>query len=258
MNIRKMSIENEILSLIPDKYEYITGFADLSGLPGGKYKNYNYAVVIGKKMDDEIIDSIKDGPSREYFNLYNETNKDLSELAGKISEKLSSFKIKNLVVEPTVTEGELGEKFLKTLSYDFSHKMAATRAGLGWIGKTALFVSEKFGPRLRLATILTPYPLKCENMPVDKSKCGKCSICVEACPAGAATGKLWNKNMKRDDFYNPFKCLEKCKEITLKNMGEEKSICGICISVCPLGRKAGEKNPFKELKTPLKNRPDFF
>ncbi len=234
-----MNIENKVFSLIPDKYEYINGFADLSGLLDGKYENYNYAIVIGKKLDDKIIDSIKDGPSGEYFNLYNETNKDLSELAGKISEKLSSLNIKNLVIEPTVTEEEVGE--IKNLSYDFSHKMAATRAGLGWIGKTALFVSEKFGTRLRLATILTDYPLKCENMPVDESKCGKCSICVEACPAGAATGKLWNKDMKRDDFYNPFKCLQKCKELTLKNMGEEKSICGICISVCPVGRKAGEK-----------------
>jgi len=203
-------------------------------------------------MDDEIIDSIKNGPSGEYLNLYNKINKDLSALAGKISEKLSSLNIKNIIIEPTITEQEVGEKLLKTLSYDFSHKMAATRAGLGWIGKTALLVSKKFGPRLRLATVLTPYPLESTELPVDESKCGNCSICVEACPAGAATGKLWNKDMKRDDFYNPFKCLEKCKELTLKNMGEEQSLCGICISVCPVGRKAGEKNPLKELKIHLK------
>src|ERR1019366_2714391 len=34
----------------------------------------------------------------------------------------------------------------------FAHKTAATRAGLGWIGKTGLFVSPEAGTKLRLAT----------------------------------------------------------------------------------------------------------
>jgi epoxyqueuosine reductase QueG len=38
--------------------------------------------------------------------------------------------------------------------------MAATRAGIGWIGKKDLLVSEKFGPRNRLASVLTNYPFE--------------------------------------------------------------------------------------------------
>ena len=34
------------------------------------------------------------------------------------------------------------DKSLPNLRYDISHKMVATRAGLGWIGKTDLFVSK--------------------------------------------------------------------------------------------------------------------
>ena len=41
----------------------------------------------------------------------------------------------------------------------FPHKTAATRAGLGWIGKTALFVSPEFGPAVRLATVFTDLEL---------------------------------------------------------------------------------------------------
>ena len=43
---------------------------------------------------------------------------------------------------------------LKVKIVDISHKMVATRAGLGWIGKADLFISSRFGPRLRLVSIL--------------------------------------------------------------------------------------------------------
>jgi len=36
---------------------------------------------------------------------------------------------------------------------------AATRAGLGWIGKTGLFVSPEGGPKVRLATVFTDLDL---------------------------------------------------------------------------------------------------
>ncbi len=125
-----------------------------------------------------------------------------------------------------------------TLRHYFSHKMVGTRAGLGWIGKSDLFVSVKFGPRLRLASILVDFPLKPLEPPIDSSRCGKCNVCVEACPAKAATGKLWNIKVDRDEFYDAYKCRDKAKEISLAATGQnEDEICGICIAVCPAGRK---------------------
>ena len=37
----------------------------------------------------------------------------------------------------------------------FASKTAATRAGLGWIGKTALLVTPEWGPAVRLGTVFT-------------------------------------------------------------------------------------------------------
>jgi epoxyqueuosine reductase QueG len=48
-----------------------------------------------------------------------------------------------------------------------SHKMVATRAGLGWIGKTDLFVSNKYGPRVRLASIRIDAPVSSINKPIN-------------------------------------------------------------------------------------------
>lgn len=71
------------------------------------------------------------------------------------------------------------------------------------------------------------------NKPYAESKCGSCNICVNKCPAKAANGLLWNINTERDEFYDAFKCREKCRELAMKNFNINESVCGICISVCP-------------------------
>jgi len=230
------SIQDRIKAIVSDEDEFILGFADLRGLLDDKFKGHEYAIVIGMRLDDKIMDSLVDGPTREYFDHYNETNRKLSKLAERILKELKARDVSCILIPPTVNDEELDENYYKTLTCDFSHKMAATRAGLGWIGKTDLFVSEKFGPRVRLVTILVNHPLNCSKAPVIESRCGKCDLCVRECPASAATGKLWNVNIKRDEFFDAFKCREKCKELSHKHLKKDISLCGICMAVCPIGR----------------------
>ena len=40
------------------------------------------------------------------------------------------------------------------------HKTVATRAGIGWIGKSALLVTEQYGSMIRISSILTDAPLE--------------------------------------------------------------------------------------------------
>ena len=40
------------------------------------------------------------------------------------------------------------------LEAPFSFKFAAVNAGLGWIGKNDVVITEKYGPRVRLSAIL--------------------------------------------------------------------------------------------------------
>jgi len=232
-----LNVEDRIKAIIPNDGDYILGFANMRNLLDGKFRGYDFCIIIGKRLDDEIIDSIAGGPNIGYYNLYNETNRQLSELANRISDELKSHHISCIPIKPTISDEEMDDKYYQTLTWDFSHKMAATRAGLGWIGKTGLFVSEKFGPRLRLASILTNHPLNCSREPINKSRCGKCNLCVRECPALAATGRLWNINVKRDEFFDAFKCREKSRELSQKLLKKDVSLCGICVSVCPMGRK---------------------
>ena len=222
--------------LIP-REEYIYGFADLRGLLPPGFSNYKFGISIGRKLDDKIIEGLLDGPTLEYYEHYHHINRELAILSQRIQEELRIVKINSHPVVPTISLGSPDyRKYLDTLSYDISHKMVATRAGLGWIGKTDLLISKKFGPRLRLVSILLESNPGEIAVPVEKSRCGKCTICVEKCPAGAASGMLWSTNVSRDQFFDAFRCREKCGELARQKLNVDERICGLCVSVCPVGK----------------------
>jgi epoxyqueuosine reductase len=239
--MRTEQIEEFIKSVVSDiENDFVVGFAYMGGLLGEKLKDYNYCIVIGKKLDYKIIDSIKDTPTPEYFDLYDRTNKELRELSLKLSGYLESKNMPHLIIMPSGITQDTKNYNSDTLTYYFSHKMAATRAGLGWIGKTALMITEKFGPRVRFASVLLQEPLEKNGVPieksvvpVEKSLCGNCRICVEECPAGAGSGREWDIETGRDSFFNAYACMNKCRELSLNNLGKNITICGICVKVCP-------------------------
>ncbi len=239
-----MKIQSEIKQEIDSEPGFIVGFADIEGLPDKRFDQYKYAISIGKGLDDSIIDCIAGGPTSHYYDLYKRMNKALETKLSSISALLEKAGIAHLQIKPTMDDDELDEDYVRTLRTPFSHKLAATRAGLGWIGKTDLLISREFGPRLRLASILIEKSqVEFEvSQPITKSKCGNCDICVTECPAQAATGGLWDVTVDRDEFYNAFRCREKCRELSGKNININASICGICISVCPIGNKNKTKN----------------
>lgn len=222
--------------LIPAE-NHIYGFSDLTGLLQKKFVGFNYGISIGRKLDYGIVDKVIDGPTLEYYSHYRQINKELSLLTHRISEDLNNNDIETLEIEPSVSTSELDSIYFKTLRTDLSHKMVATRAGLGWIGKTDLFISKEFGPRLRLVSILLKTPLKSKSKPVDISHCGTCNICVEICPAKAANGKLWDKTVEREEFFDPWKCRNQCAEFGRIKLGMDARICGMCVAACPIGKK---------------------
>jgi epoxyqueuosine reductase len=225
-----------IRNRLDNEDDYIYGVADLTGLLHSENGRFRYGIVVGKKLADQVIDSIKEGPTLSYYGLYKSTNSDLSALANALKKDLEKVGIAAAVIEPTVS-GQNTIKYLQNPGLGLSHKMVATRAGLGWIGKTALFVSYKFGPRVRLVSLLTNDELDYCKTPVEKSECGSCTICVEKCPAKAATGELWNIHLERDRFFDPFKCRENCLELGARYISKDACVCGICVAVCPKGRK---------------------
>lgn len=230
-------IEEIVRSRLQPEELYIFGFADLSGLLDPKFGDYASGISIGRKLDDIYVDPVTEGPTLEYYRYYKEINILLEDLASGISHELNRNGIDSISIEPTVSTSDLDSKYSVLLRTDLSHKMVATRAGLGWIGKTDLLVNKEFGPRLRMVSILTKARLEPGLKPVDKSRCGTCNICVEMCPARAANGILWDISVKREEFFDPWKCRKQCAEFGRMRLGMDARVCGICVAVCPIGRK---------------------
>ena len=72
------------------------------------------------------------------------------------------------------------------------------------------------------------------SSPIDESKYGMCNKCVEACPASAIKGMLWNVNVAREELLNSFKCRQKARGLLNEKIGIKSAICGKCIEICPV------------------------
>jgi len=68
---------------------------------------------------------------------------------------------------------------------NLSIRLVAVAAGLGEMGWSKVFMSKEFGPRQRLAAILTDMPLEADPLVEPGSICDRCMLCVKGCLCGA-------------------------------------------------------------------------
>ncbi len=207
----------------------ITNFTPKSGL--------NTGVVFYILYPKEIIRNMQNAPTPEYLEELISLNTRLDALGMKCEE----FLINEGYDAYAQTKKRLGSDFGEFNSFELPHKTIATRAGLGWIGKSALFTTKKYGSALRLSSVLTNAPLTVGN-PILKSRCGKCEICKDECPGGAISGKEWNYQLKRNDFYDDKKCEKYALIISEENLGKADTVCGKCIYACPHTQKYIKKS----------------
>ncbi|HOF19305.1 MAG TPA: hypothetical protein PK082_10385 [Phycisphaerae bacterium] len=64
-------------------------------------------------------------------------------------------------------------------------RIAALACGVGEIGWSKVLLTRKFGPRVRLGTILTDAELEPDPLPEPGTFCNRCMRCVKDCPGGA-------------------------------------------------------------------------
>jgi len=171
----------------------LVGFADLKGLAPRKYSDLETGISIAVQLSNVIIDEIRDGPTLTYAYHYRTTNQLLDSIAIKTSNYIQSLGYQALPIPASQIVDS------SKLSGSISHKMVATSGGLGWIGKNALLITARYGPRLRLVSILTDAPIE-TSQPVTKSRCGECVLCVKVCPARALKGKNWTMNTRRENL----------------------------------------------------------
>lgn len=211
----------------------VFGVADLSMLedypayPENLLKGFTRGIVIGIRLSDAIFDGLPETRPL-YARNYRVTNDMLDHTAFRIARIIERKGYRAMPIPASkIIEG------LHWRSY-ISHKAIARMAGVGWIGKNLLLVTREHGPRVRLATILTDMPLEAGE-PV-RRRCGKCRECIDACIVGALKDSEFEDYPVREEVFDVDRCASKLLEFSSdKNIGE--MVCGICIKVCPWGRK---------------------
>lgn len=234
--MHRARLTSDIKEFCIQKAAALVGVADLGPLKAGLQTDppdllgpYTAAISIVVPLDMSAVAAMSGEPTPEYASDCRDINARLNAMTGAIVEYIEGLGYKALAVPASKKLVEGGTEG------SVSHKAIAVLAGLGWQGKSLLLVTSKYGPRVRLSSVLTDMPLEFDS-PV-KNRCGNCTKCIEACPAGAI------RNVNTDFHYSSREealDLEKCHNNTLRYMevpGVGYTFCGQCIPVCPHGRK---------------------
>jgi len=223
-------MEETIIQNMVAKGASMVGFADISELPPGPRKHMDSAIWIAVALDPIVVDGILSGPTRLYEIEYVKVNELLKRLTVDATKLIRSFGFEAIPRLPTDEDIDWID-----LTTPLPHKTVATRAGIGWIGKCGLLVTEEYGSAIRMSVVLTDAAFGWAQ-PTGASLCGDCEECVVHCPAGAPTGEDWIKGMDREEYYDAHACHEHILQVT-RERGISRKICGVCIAVCPYTRK---------------------
>ena len=182
----------------------------------------DFGISMGVRLSDSVIDGISTEPTRIYLHHYRQVNYLLDRASLRLASCIQNMGYRSLAIPASQIvdwDRQVGH---------FSHKIAAVRSGLAWIGRNNLAVNPDYGSRVRYATVLTDMPMK-SGEPLDLG-CGGCRDCIETCPAGSIR--------ETSDSYDMGSCLEKLRWFS-KTLNIGQYICGICVKACkgPKGEK---------------------
>ena len=230
-------IEKELEDMLKREGACLVGFGDTSEIPSIGFPR---AVSFAVPIPDDILEEIWDGPTDNYVTYYKRMNARLEKMMKDVQEYL-----RNLGYEADAFIGTHSVYDKTNYESERPHKMAATRAGLGWIGRCDLLINEDYGGTFRLGAVYTDCPLLASE-PINVSRCGECTACVDRCPGHAITGELWTLAAKRDDLVNPKVCNDTMNKMI------DFGICGLCFVVCPFTQNRKKVGLSEELY-PLDN-----
>jgi len=188
-----------------------------------EFSHLPYSITIGMRYPKTVIRQIDKAPTKEYFHQYRTMNANLDR-CGILAQSMLLNEGFEAVYIPASQSDPKNE-----FSGALSHKIGAVKSGLGFVGKSNLFIHKDYGPAVRLLTVLTD--MKLPEGKKTKADCGDCDKCFKACPAGAIHNVMPSDDYNRDDVLSPEKCSYFMKT-KFQHIGRG-SVCGICIRACP-------------------------
>lgn len=224
------ALRDELFQLLSQRGAKLVGAGDLTGLTED---GCTVGVSVAVPLPRHVVRDLLTAPTVEYYRLYHELN---TQLDGIVEAGAAFLRERGYRAQANTTAAVRQDESWRT---PLPHKTVATRAGLGWIGRSCLLVTPAYGGAVRLSSLVTDAPLPVSD-PIQESRCGSCRICVSACPAGALTGALWQAGMPREELFRREICKETQEERMEQATGIRADLCGLCFAVCPYTRQYAE------------------
>lgn len=212
--------------------EYLTeigaskvGFADVDGL-ASEFTDLPNGISIVLKIPKRAMKYVEEEDYESYWSCFHSQIDKLTEISLK-GEKY----IKNLGYNAFAITMDRNECDMKKLLSILPYKTIATKSGMGWIGRSALFVTPEYGSAVALGGILTDMPLEL-GVPITDSQCDDCENCQNACPVDAINPQKWNDRLNREDIID----IETCREYIVDQYKNGLG-CTKCMCECELTKK---------------------
>ena len=217
-----ITLQRNIEALFAVDPDVLYGFADIGYSPFAEQYRAAlvFAVPYGKQLTPETY------TEQDFEDGIQLARTRLEGIMARIEALLADRKTAYYV--PPVAQADEVE-----LLAPFSFKYAATRAGIGWIGKNDVVITERYGPRVRLSAVLINAPQTCGTH-ITESRCpDDCHKCVDVCPCKALRGVQWDAGKHRSDIVDYRRC-NRMRSAFIPRLGR-KSACGLCLAACPYG-----------------------
>jgi len=109
-------------------------------------------------------------------------------------------------------------------------RAVAQEAGVGFIGKNTMLITERFGSWVFLAELITTLELAPDRP--QTSQCGSCRLCLDACPTGAIVAP-YELDATRCISYLTIELKRELAESEQRMIGNWAFGCDVCQEVCP-------------------------
>lgn len=188
---------------------------------------HKFAVVLGKEMDLEIINTSPEPPSGiEVLRIYWR----LGDIANKVALFMRKLGYSSRAHHPRSYVGK---------PPTILHTAAAYEAGLGEVGRNGLLITPEFGPRVRVVTITTDLELP----PSSKKEfgvvkyCKNCTLCRDHCEGDAIFNEMQEIDGVKRYVIDPYKCLPYFAKF---------DGCNLCVSKCAFNKDPEKLRIFLE------------
>lgn len=232
------------MGLLEDLREYarlleldVIGFCSVDGFdeappdrrPRVYLENARSIISIGYRLNYTSIQNLPVSRSA-YMTDYNYANRHLDQASHKIARFLEERGHDAVGFDSGAGFHHEAGKSPRRFAGDFSHKHAAVASGVGKFGLNTLVLSPEWGPRIRLAAIITDAELK-PDRPLDENPClmQECEKCVDICPVHALDG--WREQYDPERGWVMDK--KRCYDYIFTTLKGRR--CGLCIKACPIG-----------------------